>query len=72
MLFYFLSSIGLLVTASTVFVVGTCYYFLVQSMLKKSKNTSDKAKDSRQHNLITLSRKENAQQKQNTYLAASL
>ena len=72
MLFCLLLAPGLLILSSTVFTVGTCYYFLVQSMLQKSKGASSKEKHNRQHNLITLTSKKTAQQRQNICLAGNL
>ena len=40
MLFYFLSAVGLLAISSTIFIVGTCYYLLIQSMRQKSTATA--------------------------------
>ena len=40
MLFYLLSTLGFLILSSTIVVVGSCYYFLIQSMLNKSKGAA--------------------------------
>lgn len=49
MLFYLLSTIGFLMLSSTIVIVGSCYYFLIQSMLQKSKGAAG--------NLISLQQK---------------
>lgn len=49
MLFYLLSVLGFSMLSSTIFIVGSCYYFLVQSMLNKSKGTAS--------NLVSLKQK---------------
>ena len=72
MLFYLLSTLGFLMLSSTVFIVGTCYYFLVQNMLQKSKRASQKLKRISQSKLLQFNQKSTAKHTENIYCVRNM
>ena len=72
MLFYLLSTLGFLMLLSTVFIVGICYYFLVQNMLQKSKRASQELKRISQSKLLQFNQKSTTKHTENIYCVRSL
>ena len=72
MLFYLLSTLGFLMLSSIVFIVGTCYYFLVKKMLKKSKRASQELKRISQSKLLQFNQKSTTKHTENIYCVRNM
>jgi hypothetical protein len=72
MLFYLFYAIGFTLLSLMLLVTGVCYFFLIQSMLKKSKRADLKSKNTSQSKLLKFTQKPTTKNTEKMFCVGSM
>lgn len=72
MLLYLFSTLGFVLLALVILIVGTCYFFLIQRMLQKSKRAAFKSQNTSESKLLKFTQKPTTKNTEKIYCVGSL